>query len=140
MSTGRRAYDILRGYVNHEWERIQGVQMSDAERELYESLEPGAMATSEKATETASAPASYSGTLDPSKAREILGVGPEASFADIRASFDRITKRSDPANFPPGSAEAKQAEEIHRRVHRAYAILTEGMDSTEKRFRSLEID
>lgn len=140
MSTGRRAYDILRGYVNREWERIQGVELSDAERELYESMDPGAAAAeAASAAPTASTAAQY-GVLDAAKAREMLGVGPDATFADIRASFERITKRSDPANFPPGSAEAKQADAIHRRVHRAYAILTEGMDATEKRFRSLEID
>jgi hypothetical protein len=137
MSTGRRAYDILRGYVNHEWERIKGVEMSDAERELYESLDP----TTAAATPVpASAPVAHNTVLDASKAREILGVGPDATLAEIRASFDRITKRSDPANFPPDSPEAKQAATIHQRVHRAYAILTEGMDATEKRFRSLEID
>jgi hypothetical protein len=137
MSTGRRAYDILRGYVNREWERIQGVELSDAERELYESMDP---ATAAATPVPASAPVAHSTVLDAAKAREMLGVGPDATFAEIRMSFERITKRSDPANFPPGSAEAKQADEIHRRVHRAYAILTEGMDSTEKRFRSLEID
>jgi hypothetical protein len=139
MSTGRRAYDILRGYVNREWERLQGVELDDAEKELYDSMEPGA------AARTTAGPASETiavghGPLDSVKAREVLGVGPEATFAEIRNSFERITKRSDPANFPPGSAEALQAEQIHRRVHRAYAILTEGMDATEKRFRSLEID
>lgn len=140
MSTGRRAYDILRGYVNREWERIQGVELNDAERELYESMDPGAAAAEAASSPQTAAPAVHYGVVDAAKAREILGVGPDASFADIRASFERITKRSDPANFPPGSAEAKQADAIHRRVHRAYAILTEGMDATEKRFRSLEID
>ena len=139
MSTGRRAYDILRGYVGSEWERIQGVQLNDAERELYESLEPGAGATSTAQT-PAEATVAHHTVLDDAKAREILGVSANATLAEIRTSFDRITKKSDPANFPPGSVEARQAEQIHRRVHRAYAILTEGMDATEKRFRSLEID
>ena len=139
MSTGRRAYDILRGYVNREWDRLQGIELSDAERELNDSFQPGSAARSGGGTPESQVATSH-GPLDAAKAREILGVGPEASFADIRKAYDRISQRSDPGNFPPGSVEARQAEEIHRRVHRAYSLLTEGMDATEKRFRSLEID
>lgn len=138
MSTARRAYDLMRGYVNHEWERLQGVELTDAERELNDAMAPGGLA--DRTGATPATPATPPKPLDEARAREVLGVGPEATFADIRNAFDRITKRSDPANFPPGSAEAKQAEEIHRRVHRAYDVLTVGMDATEKRFRSLEID
>jgi hypothetical protein len=35
--------------------------------------------------------------------------------------------------------EAAQAIEIQRRVQWAYGVLTEGMDATERRFRTLEI-
>lgn len=133
MSTGRRAYDILRGYVNREWERLQGVEMTEAERELYETYEtPGVGVARSTSVD--------SGVLDEARARDILGVKPQATFAEIREAYERITKRTDPANFPEGSSESQQAALIHRRVHRAYALLTEGMDATEKRFRSLEID
>lgn len=136
MSTGRRAYDILRGYVNAEWDRINGSDsISDAERELNDALENPVRPSKPTVVD-----ADYRFLTDSERARKDLGVGPEATFAEIRASFDRITKRTDPANFPAGSEEARMAEEIHRRVHRAYTHLTEGMDSTEKRFRSLEID
>jgi hypothetical protein len=139
MSTARRAYDIMRGYVNREWERIQGVALSDAEQELEASLEPGSLYEKPKAADAVATTVSHR-PLDEARAREVLGVAPDANFAEIRAAFERITKRSDPANFPAGSPESKQAEDIHRRVHRAYDLLTEGMDATEKRFRSLEID
>jgi len=136
MSTAKRAYDMLRGYVNTEWERIKGVDMNDAELELTSSLSnPVSSATSPSAQATPAASPS-----DPALARQILGVSEGASFTEIRACFERIVKRTDPANFPAGSAEGAQAEMIHRRVHRAYAVLTEGMDATEKRFRTLEID
>ncbi|AIE83865.1 hypothetical protein [Fimbriimonas ginsengisoli] len=141
MSTGKRAYDVLRGYVNREWERIHGVELSDAERELSDALDAPAPRPAANAASPASGSTFPPATVsDTDWACQVMGVGTEATFADIRKSFDRIIKRTDPANFPEGSAEAKQAEEIHRRVHRAYAILTEGMDATEKRFRSLEID
>lgn len=135
MSTAKRAYDILRGYVNQEWDRIKGYSLDDdAERELNDSLS-GPVVTRAAQPETPPAP-----TGDPVTARQVLGVSEGASFSEIRAAFDRIVKRTDPANFPPGSSEAAHAESIHRRVHRAYAILTEGMDATEKRFRTLEIE
>jgi hypothetical protein len=57
----------------------------------------------------------------------------------VRKAFARFNKRSDPANFPAGSAEATQATEIQKRVHWAFGVLTENMDATEKRFKSLEI-
>jgi len=138
MSSAKRAYDVLRGYVNREWERIQGVDdLTDAHRELNQSLtEP----TPRRSNPSDSGLVHSTVMSSEALARQTLGVGEAATFAEIRLAFDRIVKRTDPANFPDGSPEAVQAVEIHRRVHRAYAILTEGMDATEKRFRSLEIE
>jgi hypothetical protein len=139
MSGPRRTYDVLRGYVNREWERIQGVDdMSDAVREL-DDLTPAARRPASAVDESGGRIRSTTMSQE-EIARQVLGVPPGASFAEIRASFDRIVKRTDPANFPAGSQEASQATEIHRRVHRAYTILTEEMDATEKRFRTLEIE
>lgn len=135
MSTARRAYDILRGYIGQEWERIQGVEESSARQELNESLRkpqattaPSAESSAPLATEDREA-----------YARRLLGVSASASFDEIRKQFERLNRRSDPTNFPEGSAEANQAAEIQKRVHWAYGFLTEHMDTTEKRFRSLEI-
>jgi len=136
MSTGKRAYDLLRGYVNHEWDRLRGVEMSDAERELADAMDNPVAQPSRSHTSVPS----HVTLTDTELARQILGVGPGATFAEIRQAFDRVRKRADPSRFPEGSAEAIQASEINQRVHRAYAILSEGVDSTEKRFRSLEID
>lgn len=135
MDGPRRAYDLLRGYVNREWERIQGVEDSYAERELREAME----------VPTVPAPEPQHLRAEPTVdnlqlARRLLGVTVGATFGEIHQAFDRLNLRSDPNNFPPGSAEARQAAEIQKRVQWAYAVLTEGMDATEKRFRSLEID
>ena len=135
MSTARRAYDLLRGYVHQEWERIQGLEHSDALEELDRAID---------ATRTDHVPP----RSDPVKAvqdaktvaREILGVGPNDSFTEIRKACEKLNKRSDPTRFPTDSAAAKEAAEIQRKVHWAYSILSEGIDGTEKRFRSLEID
>lgn len=132
MSTARRAYDLLRGYVSNEWERIKGVEDTFAEAELNEAIQNPV--ASSPSPVTSAAPKDH-----PTHARQILGVAENATFDQIRAAFERLNKRSDPANFPPGTREARAAEEIHKRVQWAYGILTDGMDATEKRFKSLEI-
>ena len=124
----------MRGYVNREWDRIKGVEFDDAERELQEALERPIP----KKLEVEVSPESL--VVDRQlTASKILGVPINAPFAEIHKSFERLKKRSDASNFPSGSPEAAQAIEIQRRVQWAYGVLTEGMDVTEKRFRSLEI-
>lgn len=136
MGTGRRAYDVLRGYVNQEWERIRGVDDKDALGELNSSVDVTSVRVERSVTIEQTTT-----TSDPQAwARRILGVNESADFSEIRKSFERLNTRSDPTKFPEGSQEAKQASDIQRRVQQAYAILTEGIDSTEKRFKSLEID
>lgn len=134
MSTGRRAYDLMRGYVNREWDRIKGVEFDNAERELQEALEQPIQRkpTVEETQESLVVDRQLT-------ASKILGVPINAPFAEIHKSFEKLKKRSDASNFPSGSPEAAQAIEIQRRVQWAYGVLTEGMDVTEKRFRSLEI-
>lgn len=137
MSTTRRAYDILRGYVNNEWERLRGIEETDAEKELAASMEPGYRSPQPPAEGTV-----HATSLGNSKeqARKVLGVGPNDSFVEVRKAFEKLNQRSNPANFPEGSAEQRQASDIQRRVQWAYSVLSEGVDLTEKRFGSLEID
>lgn len=144
MSGAKRAYDILRGYVNTEWERIKGVERDLAERELWGTksvpqsiYNPPSEAKEASPGDAQAAPAPH----DPKAyARRLLGVSEQSTFSDIRKAFTRLNKRSDPANFPAGSAEAKQAAEIQKKVAWAYNALTEDMDSTERRFGSLELE
>lgn len=140
MSTGRRAYNVLRGYISQEWDRIQGVDQDKAWRELNEMVggkNAETAAREEMIAENKPAPVTPEDKA--AHARKLLGVAEDASFDDIRKTFERLTKRSDPKNFPDGSEEAKQAADIQKKVNWAFAVLTEGMDATEKRFRSLEI-
>ncbi len=138
MSTGRRAYDLLRGYVNHEWERIQGISGIDpAEAELNEAIAgPGYR----RSTYSESSQQETVVLSDDDLARQILGVSTSASFDEIRRAFDKLNDRSDPAKFPVGSMEADHAAEIRSRVHKAFRILSDKFDATETRFKSLEID
>jgi hypothetical protein len=136
MSTTRRAYDILRGYIGREWERIQSIEESSARTELNESLKTPVPTNTRSADPV---PTTASPEDQEAYARRLLGVTASATFDEIRKQFERLNRRSDPANFPAGSAEADQAAGIQKRVHWAYGYLTEHMDTTEKRFRSLEI-
>lgn len=135
----RRAYDLLRGYVNREYDRIRGVDLDEAERELNESLSQPMPPKTASSTPTSSK-AEESPLSKDERARRILGVGPEAGFDEIRKSFERLNKRGDPSRFSPGSPEREHAASIQKSVQWAYAVLSANVDSVEKRFRSLEID
>lgn len=135
MSLGKRGYDILRGYIGREWDRINSVERDTAYEELHKD-EVVVTRSSTTVTRTVE-----SVPVDPKDhARELLGVSPEAPFNEIRKAFQRLNKRADPSNFPEGSDEATVAAKIQQKVQWAYTTLTEDMDTTEKRFRSLEIE
>lgn len=139
MSTGRRAYDLLRGYVNTEWDRIQGIERNDALDELdaaLDSTNPNNYKTAPKPEIRVKVPPEDAKTY----ARQVLGVAENADFEAIRHSFEKLCKRSDPARFPENSEEARTASDIQKRIYWAYGVLTEDTDETEMRFRSLEID
>jgi hypothetical protein len=135
MSSGRRAYNLLRGYINTEWDRIQGIDQDKAWKELEQSL--GKPAPASTPAETQPQVATPEDRM--AHARRLLGVAEGATFDEVRKAFDRLSKRSDPKNFPENSEESRQAAEILKKVNWAFGVLTDGMDATEKRFRSLEI-
>lgn len=140
MGEAKRVYDLLRGYVNREYDRIRGVEMDDAQRELDNSLEGY---TPQPRPRTV--PRTAGEELQPAlsrdeRARKILGVTAEATFEDIRRAFERLNKRGDPTRFPANSVEREHAASIQKSVQWAYGVLTANVDSIEKRFRSLEIE
>ena len=160
MSNARRAYDLVRGYVNREFDRLSNVAQSPEEKELEEALGKqnppaygnGPVPSPEERELDASPtyinrPSSTKGTttqLSPEDSRElackVLGVPSDAPFQDIRKVYETLNQRSDPTRFPEGSEERIQAVLIQRRIQWAYKKLTENLDSTEMRFRTLEIE
>lgn len=135
MSTGKRAYDLLRGFVHREWERIQGLEHGDAQRELDDALRTPLPSNQNAASNEPRSPKERR-----ARACRLLGVGPEATFGEIRKQFERLDSRCDPENFPAGSSERREAAELQRLARWAYQVLGEDADATEKRFRSLEIE
>lgn len=136
MGSSRRAYDLLRGYVNHHMDRIRDLDEDTAAREeLNASLSTpgGAPAPVEEKVQM---PVADQKEL----ARKILGVTPEASFGEVRKAYERLRKRSEPAKFDAGSQERKLAEDLHARIETAYRILSAEVPAVEKRFNNLELD
>lgn len=133
MSTGERAYRILKGYISREWDRVRSLERRLAEEELEQIGPPNPPRTAPETELRAGA--------DPrARARRILGVSEDATFRTIHQAFTRLNRRSDPRNFPAGSEEAQIAARLREQVHWAYRVLTEGMDNRELRFGSLELD
>lgn len=139
MSTGRRAYDILRGWVSHEWDRIREIEHDLAADELRQSMDqPAPRATQVEVRTEEQVKAAHEDAR--AHACRLLGVGEKATFEEIRRAFDKLNKRSAPERFPVNSPERTQAAEIQKRIHWAYQMLTESLGTTEKRFRSLELE
>lgn len=132
----QRAYDLLRTYVNRERERLESLDVLHARRELEDSLRRPGQPEYDLPTPKPQEPEE-----DPKvRARKVLGVGEDASFEEIRRSFERLNKRSDPSQFPEGTPEREGAEMIHNRVNWAYKLLSEDVGEVAKRFGSLELD
>lgn len=144
MNEAKRAYNLLRGYVNREWERVKGLDLLKALEELDGPTaeppveEPGTEAKpNEPRTTRIMIP---EGMDHKTAARQILAVDETASFDQIRRAFEKMNKRSQPGQFPEGSSEAQQAADLQRRAQWAYAVLTEETPENERRFRLLEIE
>lgn len=142
MSTARRAYNLLRAYINREWDRLESVFRADAERELEESLNPTAASappqTSDQSERTAVHISEEERRLQ--EAYRVLGLSRDASLTDLKRAYKRLSERSRPTNFPEGSEERKRAARIHLKVQEAYDILLPILDTRLRRFKNLDID
>lgn len=130
----------MRGYVNREWDRLTGAERDNAQTELDQAMTAPSSPRPSETSSTASEPDPMAPIRRVERARAVLGVAADASFAQVRKTFDRLNKRSDPSNFAPGSVEAIKAAEIQKQIHWAFGVLSEGVDPIQKRFGSLEID
>lgn len=138
MSTGRRAYNLMRAYVGREWDRIKSWERQDALQELEDNATPPQVEAVEQPEKTVI----YipKGSSPEEAASHILGVQKNAPFIEVRKAFERLSKRADPERFVENSPEKIQAIDIQKKIHWAYRILTENTSPTEKRFGSLEIE
>ena len=143
MSLGRRAYNLLRGYINREWDRIKSWERQDALRELeattYKPRRPKDVSATESEPERTVLYVAE-GTTPIEAARHVLGVEEGASFREIHHKFAKLNRRTKPMNLERGTDERRQAADIQKKIHWAYRTLTADMSDAEKRFGSLEIE
>jgi DnaJ-class molecular chaperone len=140
MSTARRAYNLLRAYINREWERIEDAFRADAERELEESLHPTlSNAPPQPATQETPQPKPQQED-EVARAYRILGLPQDATLAELKRKYRRLSERSLPTQFPEGSEERRRAAKIHLMVQEAYDILLPILDPRIRRFRNLDLD
>lgn len=140
MSDAKRLYNIMRGYIGREWERLKDLERELAMKEL-DAPADGAGTASPEAAKSSKVIIEIPAGSDPKDAaRRILGVEPDADFDAIRKAYLRLSKRSHPGQMPSGSEEQAQADMIHRRVQWAYNLLTADTSDVKKRFGSLEVD
>ena len=132
MSSGRRAYDIVRGYVNHGWDRVSGVD-DQAEAELRAALES-------PLPPTPSAPPPPPMTVE--TARRLLGVEETASARGVEKAYDDLVKAIDPARFTADEPAAARAKELGSRLRmaRELARANAKSDPISDRFSGLEIE
>lgn len=141
MSTARRAYNLLRAYINREWERLESVFRADAERELEESLNPAGRSRPQQTPEPTLPPKAQ--TEEEKRIKEayrVLGLNFDASLIELKRAYRRLSERSRPTNFPEGSEERKRAAQIHLKVQEAYDTLLPLLDARLRRFKSLDLD
>ncbi|MBX3114956.1 MAG: J domain-containing protein [Fimbriimonadaceae bacterium] len=139
MREAKRAYNVLRAFVNQEFDRIKSVDVMEAWRELDET--PGQSSdTSVKSTDSAPVNAEATANELEATARTILNVTAKATFDEIRKAYERISRRVQPEQFTEGTPEAQQAGELLRKATWAYQFLTKDISPAERRFRSLEIE
>ena len=132
MSTGRRAYDIVRGYVNHGWDRVAGVD-AEAEAELRTAME-------NPAPPTPSAPLPPPMTVE--TARRLLGVEEGTSARGVEKAYDDLMKAISPERFTADVQALARAKELGSRLRmaRELARASAKSDPITDRFSGLEIE
>ena len=132
MSSGRRAFDIARAYVNHGWDRLSTVD-DNAETELREALE-------KPVPQTPAAPPAPPMTVD--IARRLLDVDANASAKQVQKAYDELAKAVDPARFSADPQASARAKELSSRLRVALELAKASAksDPLADRFSGLEIE
>ena len=70
----------------------------------------------------------------------LLGLPEGSDFATVQAAYEKLEERCDPGRFPAGSEEAKELEDIRKRLEASYDTLRKALDPTARRFDLIEIE
>jgi hypothetical protein len=137
MSEFDRVFNLGRAYAGKAQDAIFGVNSPEekAMAELNQALEHGVAL---KRTEQQELKAQISAMTD-DEAEIIMGVPNNAPFNQLRSQYDLLLGHLN--EFEAAHPTKKTiASREKQRIEKAFAILSAKVDSTEKRFGSLEID
>lgn len=92
------------------------------------------------ASEAAPSPPAAPLSTDPVQtAYKILGLPPGSDYLAVDAMVDKLRRRCDPARFPVGSEEQREAQIILTKVEEAHQLLRVSLNEGAGRFDKLEI-
>lgn len=137
MSEFDRVFNLGRAYAGKAQDALFGETNAEtkAVKELNQALDQG---VAMKKTEQQEFRAQITAMSD-EEAEIILGVPTKAPFTQLKSQLDLLMGHL--AEFEKKQPEKKEiATRERKRIERAFAVLSAKVDSTEKRFGSLEIE
>lgn len=136
MSELDRVFNLGRAYASKAQDAIFGQSAEDkAVKELDEALEKGVAMQKAEQQEFKT----HVAAMSKDEAEIIMGVPNDAPFSQLKSQYALLL--SHVVEFEKAQPEKKDiAARERKRIEKAYALLSANVDSTEKRFGSLEIE
>jgi hypothetical protein len=141
MSEFERAFNIGRGYFDKAKDAILGGASADdvATAELDEALNNPVLAAQVEANNAEKQLRTELAEMSEEEARLVLGLDKDAKYPAVKSQHEKFLSRIN--EFAKNNPAKKQiADRERRRIEKAFALLSKNVDSTEKRFGSLEIE
>lgn len=141
MSEFERAFNIGRGYFDKAKDAILGGASADdvATAELDEALNNPVLVAQVEANNAEKQLRTELAEMSEEEARLVLGLDKDAKYPAVKSQHEKFLSRIN--EFAKNNPAKKQiADRERRRIEKAFALLSKKVDSTEKRFGSLEIE
>ena len=141
MSEFERAFNIGRGYFDKAKDAILGGASADdvATAELDEALNNPVLVAQVEANNAEKQLRTELAEMSEEEARLVLGLDKDAKYPAVKSQHEKFLSRIN--EFAKNNPAKKQiADRERRRIENAFALLSKNVDSTEKRFGSLEIE
>lgn len=141
MSEFDRAFNIGRGYFDRAKDAILGGATADdvATKELDDALNNPAVVAQIEANNDEKQLRKELTEMSEDEARLILGLDKDAKYPVVKSQHEKFLSRIN--EFGKNNPTKKSiADRERRRIEKAFTILSKNVDSTEKRFGSLEIE
>jgi hypothetical protein len=141
MSEFERAFNIGRGYFDKAKDAILGGASADdvATAELDEALNNPVLVAQVEANNAEKQLRTELAEMSEEEARLVLGLDKDAKYPAVKSQHEKFLSRIN--EFAKNNPAKRQiADRERRRIEKAFALLSKNVDSTEKRFGSLEIE